>query len=26
MQFCGGGYSDGRPAFTFGTVYKKSVR
>ncbi|CAF3900474.1 unnamed protein product [Rotaria sordida] len=24
MQFCGGGYSDGRPAFTFGTVYKKS--
>jgi hypothetical protein len=25
MQLCGGGYSDGRPAFTFGTQYSKSV-
>ncbi|CAF4828802.1 unnamed protein product [Rotaria sp. Silwood1] len=24
MQFCGGGYTDGRAAFTFGTAYKKS--
>ncbi|CAF2430595.1 unnamed protein product [Rotaria sp. Silwood2] len=24
MQFCGGGYTDGRAAFTFGTEYKRS--
>ena len=25
MQLCGGGYTDGRAAFTFGTSYKRSV-
>ena len=25
MQLCGGGYTDGRPAFTFGAPYKKAV-
>lgn len=25
MQLCGGGYTDGRPAFTFGSPYKKAV-
>lgn len=25
MQLCGGGYSDGRSAFTFGAQYSKSV-
>lgn len=26
LQLCGGGYTDGSAAFTFGTHYKKSVR
>lgn len=26
IQLCGGGYTDGRPAFTFGTHFKKTVR
>lgn len=26
IQLCGSGYTDGKPAFTFGTVYKKTVR
>jgi hypothetical protein len=25
-QLCGGGYTNGRPAFTFGTQYQSSVR
>lgn len=25
MQLCGGGYSHGRAAFTFGTIYKRTV-
>ena len=25
IQLCGGGYTDGRAAFTFGTQYKRSV-
>lgn len=26
LQLCGGSYTDGKPAFTVGTHYKKSVR
>lgn len=25
IQLCGGGYTDGRAAFTFGTQFKRSV-
>ena len=26
IQLCGGAYTDGRPAFTFGTLYTRTVR
>jgi len=26
LQLCGGGYSQGRAAFTFGTIYQRTVR
>lgn len=25
IQLCGGGYTNGRPAFTFGTVFNRTV-
>ncbi len=26
IQLCGGGYTDGRPAFTYGTQFTQTVR